>query len=109
MSDTHVEQLDAVIKAYKNKKRLMRHGDVVNAELFEMGLGFYKYPDGKHEKIDKIETFEKLENNPESSGIGLSIVKKIVDLYGGKIWLESQINIGTTFYFTLKKNPNGTT
>ena len=56
-----------------------------------------------------FETFEKLENNPESSGIGLSIVKKIVDLYGGKIWLESQINIGTTFYFTLKKNPNGTT
>ncbi|WP_299250628.1 ATP-binding protein [uncultured Lacinutrix sp.] len=59
------------------------------------------------EKIFK--TFEKLENNPESSGIGLSIVKKIVELYGGKIWLESQVNIGTTFYFTLKKIPNGTT
>ncbi|WAC01341.1 ATP-binding protein [Lacinutrix neustonica] len=60
--------------------------------------------------FDKIfKTFEKLENNPESSGIGLSIVKKIVDLYGGKIWLESQIDIGTTFYFTLKKAPNGTT
>jgi len=56
-----------------------------------------------------FKTFEKLENNPESSGIGLSIVKKIVELYGGKIWLESQINIGTTFYFTLKKSPNGTT
>ncbi|WP_397364618.1 ATP-binding protein [Olleya sp. R77988] len=59
--------------------------------------------------FDKIfKTFEKLENNPESSGIGLSIVKKIVDLYGGKIWLESQVDIGTTFYFTLKKAPNGT-
>lgn len=53
------------------------------------------------EKIFK--TFEKLENNPESTGIGLSIVKKIVDMYGGKIWLESRINEGTTFYFTLKK------
>ncbi|MBU2938170.1 GHKL domain-containing protein [Lacinutrix sp. C3R15] len=59
--------------------------------------------------FDKIfKTFEKLENNPDSSGIGLSIVKKIVELYGGKIWLESQVNIGTTFYFTLKKSPNGT-
>ena len=59
--------------------------------------------------FDKIfKTFLKLENNPESSGIGLSIVKKIVELYGGKIWLESQVNIGTTFYFTLKKAPNGT-
>jgi len=59
--------------------------------------------------FDKIfQTFEKLENNPESSGIGLSIVKKIVELYGGKIWLESQVDLGTTFYFTLKKSPNGT-
>lgn len=53
------------------------------------------------EKIFK--TFEKLENNPESSGIGLSIVKKIVNLYGGKIWVESEINVGSTFYFTMKK------
>lgn len=74
---------------------------------------FYIKDNGKGiEKIyfEKIfKTFEKLENNPESSGIGLSIVKKIVDLYGGKIWLESQVNIGTTFYFTLNKKPNGTT
>ena len=59
------------------------------------------------EKIFK--TFEKLENNGESTGIGLSIVKKIVNLYGGKIWLTSKLNEGTTFYFTLKKQPNGTT
>lgn len=60
MSDLHVEQLDAVIKAYKNKKRLMRHGDVVNIELFEMGLGFYRFPDGDSRKIEKVEAFEKL-------------------------------------------------
>jgi light-regulated signal transduction histidine kinase (bacteriophytochrome) len=54
-----------------------------------------------------FDMFSKLENNDESSGIGLSIVKKIVDLYGGKIWLESQEAIGTTFYFTLPKQ-NGT-
>lgn len=54
--------------------------------------------------FDKIfKTFQKLENNPKSSGIGLSIVKKIVTLYGGEIWLESEINKGTTFYFTIKK------
>ncbi|WP_411893324.1 sensor histidine kinase [Winogradskyella sp. A2] len=53
---------------------------------------------------DKIfKAFEKLENNANSTGIGLSIVKKIVDLYGGKIWLESQVNEGTTFFFTIKK------
>jgi hypothetical protein len=60
MSDLHVEQLDAVIKAYKNKQRLMRHGDVVNIELFEMGLGFYRYPDGDGRKLEKVESFERL-------------------------------------------------
>ena len=50
-----------------------------------------------------FKTFEKLENNPQSTGIGLSIVKKIIDLYGGKIWLTSELNKGTTFFFTIKK------
>lgn len=53
------------------------------------------------EKIFKV--FTKLESNTSSSGIGLSIVKKIVTYYNGEIWLESQENIGTTFFFTIKK------
>ncbi|WP_298223976.1 ATP-binding protein [Flavobacterium sp.] len=51
-----------------------------------------------------FDVFSKLHNNDASSGIGLSIVKKIIDLYNGKIWLKSQENTGTTFYFTLPKN-----
>ena len=39
----------------------------------------------------------------KKTGIGLSIVKKIVDLYEGTVWLESELNKGTTFYFTIKK------
>ncbi len=58
-------------------------------------------PKKYHEKIFQI--FQTLDQTIESTGIGLSIVKKIVDLYNGKIWVESEENIGTTFYFTLKK------
>ncbi len=52
-------------------------------------------------KIFKV--FQVLEEGENSTGVGLSIVKKIIDLYNGKIWLESTKNIGTTFYFTLLK------
>jgi signal transduction histidine kinase len=55
-----------------------------------------------HEKIFKI--FQSLEKATSSSGIGLSIVKKIVNLYDGTIWLESTPEIGTTFYFTISKS-----
>jgi len=54
-----------------------------------------------HNKIFKI--FHSLNKSKDSTGIGLSIVKKIVDLHEGEIWLESEPNIGSTFYFTLKK------
>jgi PAS domain S-box-containing protein len=52
-------------------------------------------------RIFKI--FQSLTNNKESSGIGLSIVKKIVHLYQGEIWLESEVGLGTVFYFTITK------
>ncbi|NNF75672.1 MAG: GHKL domain-containing protein, partial [Flavobacteriaceae bacterium] len=53
---------------------------------------------------DKIfEVFQALNVSKQSTGVGLSIVKKIIDLYHGDIWLESELGKGTTFYFTIKK------
>lgn len=57
--------------------------------------------DEHHSKIFKM--FNTLSNHEKSTGIGLSIVKKVVDLYQGEVWLESKYGEGTTFYFTLKK------
>ncbi len=54
-----------------------------------------------HDKIFKI--FNSLKQSKDSSGIGASIVKKIVDLYQGDIWVTSELNKGTTFHFTIKK------
>ena len=56
---------------------------------------------GYFDKAFKV--FSKLDNNTTSPGIGLSIVKKIVNYYKGDIWIESEVNIGTTINFTLLK------
>ena len=59
-------------------------------------------PPEYHEKIFKI--FQSIGNKERSTGIGLSIVKKIIERYKGKVWLESEIGVGTVFFFTITKN-----
>ncbi len=62
----------------------------------------------KKYKFQLFDRFFKVEENKDTlfrgTGIGLFLCKRIVEMMGGKIWLESQLNKGTEFKFTIPKN-----
>ncbi|MDW8020547.1 MAG: ATP-binding protein [Chloroherpetonaceae bacterium] len=53
------------------------------------------------EKVFRL--FERGESDQPGSGVGLAIVKKVVEQYGGKIWIQSELGKGAEFHFTIKK------
>ncbi len=75
-------------------------GDAWHFRVQDNGPGI----DRKH--WDRVfQLFQSLSkrDDTESTGIGLSLVKKIVEMYGGRVWLESEPGQGSVFHFTLPR------
>jgi signal transduction histidine kinase len=88
------------IKAYPE-------GDRVKVEISDTGIGI------KEEDCAKLfNEFYRVDNevnqNVKGTGLGLTLVKKVVEAHHGKVWVTSQLNKGTTFHFTLPTRQDDT-
>ena len=82
--------------------RILDVGDFVQIEIEDNGKGI-----GQKELPYIFDRFYRTDSSRNSSkggsGIGLSIVKKIIEDHGGKIWATSKEGIGTEIHFVLRK------
>lgn len=78
------------------------YGDYWLFEIKDNGIGI---PEDMREKIFQL--FKKIHYVKEhhGTGIGLAICKRIAEQHGGEIWVESSPEDGSSFYFTIKKQP----
>jgi PAS domain S-box-containing protein len=97
--------LSNAVKFMDKPKGLIKVGCVEQGDFWKFyicdnGSGIEK----KHfERIFRIFQTLPRKDEPETAGIGLAVARKIVELYGGKIWVESQSGSGSTFFFTFPK------
>lgn len=81
---------------------LIEQDDVVCVSVTDQGIGMAT---DKHQRI--FERFYQIDGSSRrrfgGTGIGLAIVKRIIDAHHGKIWVESELNKGSSFLFTLPK------
>jgi signal transduction histidine kinase len=110
MSETHLKQIlsnlvNNALKYSKEEAKIEIGYEAKNDELIvfikDEGIGMEKsYSD----KIFKL--FQRLDKttHKESVGIGLTICKNIVDKYAGRLWFESVVNEGTTFFIAFPKS-----
>ncbi|TKJ36156.1 MAG: hypothetical protein CEE38_12050 [Planctomycetes bacterium B3_Pla] len=105
---THIVQvfqnlLNNAIKYMDKPKGQVKVGCVGQGDFWKFSVAD-NGPGIDSKYFDKIfRMFQTLSprNEVESTGIGLSVVKKIAELNGGKVWVESEVGKGSTFFFTL--------
>jgi len=85
-----------------------REGNTVRVSVRDSGVGIPAHAlDRVFERYARLE--EESTRNVSGTGLGLPIVKEIIRLHGGRVWVESEPGHGSTFYFTLPLDRGGET
>ena len=76
-----------------------REEDVMRICVSDTGVGIH--PDDVKRIFDSFYRGRVIGGEAPGAGLGLSITKKLIELHGGRIWVESSLSEGSRFYFTL--------
>lgn len=96
--------LDNAIKFNNENGKILieakKEGKAIQVSISDTGMGFRE-----EEKEDIFKPLTQLDPSTKrkfgGTGIGLAVCKKMIQMHGGRIWAESELGKGSTFYFTL--------
>ena len=91
-------QVTIFVNDYKDKAH--ENSDAISVSVRDTGIGIAPQNQAKLFKIDEYHTTPGTDDE-KGTGLGLIIVKEMVERNGGQIWVESEPNKGTTFHFTV--------
>ncbi len=93
----HGEIFITVVQTQDNGRRLAR------IAVRDTGKGIS--PENQANMFQRFFRTADTEGYAQGTGLGLAIAKRIIEAHGGNMWLESELGVGTTFFFTLSVAP----
>jgi len=73
--------------------------DVAEVSVTDTGVGIA--PEDQEAVFEEFRQVGGAEKKAEGTGLGLALSRKFIELHGGRIWVKSQLEVGSTFTFTL--------
>ena len=79
--------------------RAVLNNDVAEVSVTDTGVGIA--PEDQEAAFEEFRQVGGAEKKAEGTGLGLALSRKFIELHGGRIWVKSQVGMGSTFTFTL--------
>jgi signal transduction histidine kinase len=79
------------------------HNGVAEVAVADTGVGIP--PEDQEAVFEEFRQVGTAEKKIEGTGLRLALSRKFIELHGGRIWVKSQVGVGSTFTFTLPVRP----
>jgi signal transduction histidine kinase len=72
---------------------------LIEVSVRDTGVGIA--PEDQEEVFEEFRQVGTADKKAEGTGLGLTLCRKFIELHGGRIWVKSQVGVGSTFTFTI--------